>query len=85
MNRHQAEFAANQKQFSGPAVAGVDAPSTESGHVCVVIPGAFTGYPRVFSSNAEPGTYGKSRGDHPLAGHVFRHADAAKVEYFSPR
>jgi hypothetical protein len=65
LNRRQTEFARNQKQFSGPAVAGVDAPITESGHVCVVIPGAFTGYPSVFSSNAEPGTYGKSRGDRP--------------------
>lgn len=60
MNRHQAQFAGNQKQFSGPAVAGVEAPITESGQVCVVIPGAFTGYPRVFSSNAEPGTYGRA-------------------------
>ena len=85
VNRRQAEFAGIQQQFSGPAVAGVDAPITESGHVCVVIPGAFSGYPNVFSSNAEPGTYGKSCGDQPLAGHVFTHADATRVEYFSPR
>jgi hypothetical protein len=85
VNRRQAEFAGNQKQFSGPAVAGVDAPLTESGDVCVVIPGAFSGYPRVFSSNAEPGIYGKSFGDRPLTGHVFTHADATRVEYFSPR
>ena len=84
MTRHQAEFAAHQRGFS-PAIAGVAAPITESGHVCVVIPGAMGAYPRVFSSNAEPGRYGKSRGDSPLAGHVFTHKDAEKVEYFSPR
>jgi hypothetical protein len=56
----------------------------DHGHVCVVIPGKHGHYPRVFSTNAASGPYGKSRGDHPLSGFVFRHEDASKVQYFAP-
>lgn len=83
VNRHQAGVAA-QRGFS-PATAGVAAPITEHGHVCVVIPGSQGGYPRVFSSCEGSEPYGKSRGDQPLAGFVFLHKDAERVEYFSPR
>jgi hypothetical protein len=61
-----------------------DGTKVKDGHVCVVIPGKYGHYPRVFSTNADTGPFGKSSGDHPLSGHVFSHTDAAKVQYFTP-
>ena len=77
----------NMKPKLNPKTRNLE-PRTE-GHVCVVIPGKIGAYPRVISTNADtakenPHGYGKSRGDHPLSGHVFNADDAKKVRYFAP-
>lgn len=62
-----------------------DGNKVKDGHICVVIPGQHGAYPRVVSTNADPNpsAYGKSRGEHPLNGYVFSHADATKVHYYA--
>jgi hypothetical protein len=67
----------------GSMTAGTAGLIEEHGHVCVVIPGNQGSYPRVFSSSAS--NEGRSRGERHLAGQLFRHQDAPKVEYFTPR
>ncbi len=87
---HDAILAAEQGAF---VVAGLpsyehipnkDGSKVNEGHVCVVVPGKLGNYPRVFSTNTDSGPFGKSRGDQPLSGIVFKHADAVKVRYYVP-
>jgi hypothetical protein len=84
LSPEQAILAAGKGVFVVAGLRSSDFSSKQnSGHVCVVIPGKHRHYPRVFSTNAESGPYGKSRGDHPLNGFVFKHEDASRVQYFA--
>ena len=63
-----------------------DGRKTVHGHVCVVVTGQIGGFPNVFSTNESNAGHwdGKSKGDKPLSGWVFSHADAKNVRFYAP-